>query len=91
MLHKDWYKELVEGNTTTMERLEEAKKLGPRGAAFNPEPVIPFMKNLYDDEESEGEGESTEGAKADSGEAKDAGGEPEAAEKDGGDDASSDA
>ena len=79
MLHKDWYKELVEGNTTTMERLEEAKKLGPRGAAFNPEPVIPFMKNLYDDEEEEGEEEAGGEGEAADGEAKPAGeGEGEA-------------
>ena len=45
----------------------------PRSGAFNPEPMIPYMNNLYDDEEEDGvvkrtdeSADATEAAPADS-------------------------
>ena len=46
-IHLSWYEELQKEGRS----IEELEVIGARGAAFNPEPVIPFMKNLYDDEE----------------------------------------
>ena len=82
-VHLTWYEDLKQGNRRTLEKLKERrlsdKELednmytAPRSGAFNPEPVIPYMNNLYDDEEEDGvikrvdeSADATEAAPADS-------------------------